>query len=92
MLADILRYFAAALLTQISLLIILAGLLYVWLQYEAQTPLFFITLIYILYGWPFFFIGGGGFGIILSGPAMLLLYSLLFAVIKIRIRDLYQRS
>jgi ABC-type enterochelin transport system permease subunit len=92
MLADIVRFFAAALLTQISFLIIFTALMYVWMQYESQAPLFLIMLVYIVYGWPFFFLGIGGFAIILSGPATLVIYSLLFAVIKIRMRDRYRRS
>ena len=83
MFADFLKYFAAALLTQVSILVIFAVLMYVWLQYDAETPLFFIFLASIVYAWPSFFIG------LLSIPVTVVGYSFLFAVIKM-VRDSYR--
>ena len=86
MFADALKYFATALFTQIGFLLIFAGLMYLWMQYDAQTPLFLIFLISIVYAWPSFFVG-----ILFAVPLAVFGYSFLFALVKM-VRDSYRET
>jgi len=93
MYADLLKYFAIALLVQVVLLLLAGAMAYGLLQYESNAFMLPVMIMFIVYAWPLAPFGfGGGFGIILSAPLLIVVYSLIFSVVKIRLRDRNRRA
>ncbi len=88
MYADLLKYFAIALLVQIVVLILCAAAIYGLVLAESNGFMPLVMIVFIVYAWPMAPFGfGGGFGIIISAPVLVVIYSLIFSVVKIRLRD-----
>lgn len=92
MYADLLKYFAIALFSQIAILVIFGAAILGSVQYGAYNAAMILVMpVFIVYAWPLAPFGGG-FGIIISAPVLLVVYSLIFSVVKIKVRDRYLRG
>ena len=88
MYVDLLKYFAVAFLVQIALLILCGSVAFALVQYESYGALQLVMMPLFVYAWPLALFGSaGGAGLILSTPVLVVLYSVIFSVLKIRLRD-----
>jgi hypothetical protein len=93
MYADLLKYFAIALFVQVALLVLAGVATYGLLQHGSTAGLLPPMIVFIVYAWPLAPFGfAGGFGIILSAPVLVVVYSLIFSVVKIKLRDRYRKA